>query len=64
MFPDDGGIAHFEPVADVHPPGMAPDLGGEKQNPQACRRRGGVLERCHLGVFLGDSNSISQQFRL
>ncbi len=23
MFPDDGGIAHFEPVADVHPPGMA-----------------------------------------
>src|ERR1019366_6860428 len=39
-------------VADTHPPGMAPDLGREKQEPQACRRQRGVLERCHLGVLL------------
>jgi hypothetical protein len=39
-------------VADPHPPSVTPDLGREKQKPQARRRQRNVLERFYLGIFL------------
>jgi len=39
-------------VADPHAPRVAPDLGRQKQKPQASCRQCGVLESIHLSVFL------------
>ena len=37
-------------IADPHAPSVAPDLGRQKQKPQAGRRQRGVLESFHLCV--------------